>query len=55
MAVAFAPHGISVASIAPGVINSGRRADKLSGAGGGAIRSRAVWASGAILDFNGAS
>ncbi|WP_199220384.1 SDR family NAD(P)-dependent oxidoreductase [Salinibacterium hongtaonis] len=78
MAVALAPHGISVASIAPGMISSERQAAKLSGAGGEAIRSQspfgrvgtpeevaaavvyltspgAVWASGAILDFNGAS
>ena len=78
MAVALAPHGISVASIAPGMISSERQADKLSGAGGDAICSQspfgrvgtpeevaeavvyltspdAVWASGAILDFNGAS
>jgi len=78
MAVALAPHGISVASIAPGVISSERQSALLSGAGGDAIRSQspfgrvgtpdevaqavvyltsadAVWATGAILDFNGAS
>jgi 3-oxoacyl-[acyl-carrier protein] reductase len=78
MAVALAPHGISVTSIAPGFISSERQSAKLSGVGGDAIRAEspfgrvgtpdevaqavvyltspdAVWASGAILDFNGAS
>lgn len=78
MAVALAPHGISVTSIAPGVISSERQSALLSGVGGDAIRSQspfgrvgtpeevaqavvyltsadAVWSSGTILDFNGAS
>ncbi|MRG61178.1 SDR family oxidoreductase [Agromyces sp. CFH 90414] len=78
MAVALAPHGISVASIAPGFISSERQAAKLAGDEGDALRAQspfgrvgtpeevaqavvylsspgAVWASGAILDLNGAS
>lgn len=78
LALALAPHGISVTSIAPGFISSERQSSKLSGDAGDALRSQspfgrvgtpaevaqavayltspeAVWASGAILDFNGAS
>lgn len=78
LALALAPHGISVTSIAPGFISSERQSSKLSGDSGDALRSQspfgrvgtpaevaqavayltfpeAVWASGAILDFNGAS
>lgn len=78
MAVALAPHRISVTSIAPGFVSSDRQAPKLAGEEGDAVRAEspfgrvgtpeevasavlyltspdAVWASGAILDFNGAS
>jgi len=78
LAVYLAPHGIGVASVAPGFIQTERQADLLDGAQGGAIRSQspfsrvgtaeevaqaiiylasgaAIWASGAVLDLNGAS
>lgn len=78
MAVALAPHGISVASIAPGFISTERQEARLSGAEGELVRAQspfgrvgtpeevaaavlyltspeAQWASGAILDLNGAS
>lgn len=78
MAVALAPHGISVVSVAPGFISTERQQEKLSGAEGEAVRAQspfgrvgtpeevaaavlyltspeARWASGAILDLNGAS
>jgi len=78
MAVALAPHGISVASVAPGFIDTERQQPKLEGAEGERIRAQspfgrvgtpeevaaaivylsspeAQWASGAILDLNGAS
>ncbi|MGP5078274.1 SDR family NAD(P)-dependent oxidoreductase [Brachybacterium alimentarium] len=78
MAVALAPHGISVASVAPGFIGTERQRDKLEGASGDALRAQspfgrvgtadevasailyltspgAQWASGAVLDLNGAS
>ncbi|QMU96235.1 SDR family oxidoreductase [Microbacterium esteraromaticum] len=78
MAGALAPHGISVASIAPGFIATDRQAAKLSGDSGDSIRGQspfgrvgtaeevaaavlyltspdAAWASGTILDLNGAS
>jgi 3-oxoacyl-[acyl-carrier protein] reductase len=78
LAVSLAPHGIAVASVAPGFILTERQADLLNGPRGGAIRAQspfgrvgtpqeaaeavvylaspaAVWASGAVLDLNGAS
>jgi 3-oxoacyl-[acyl-carrier protein] reductase len=78
MAVALAPHGIGVVSVAPGFVSSERQAAKLAGPTGDSVRSEspfgrvgtpeevahavlyltspeAVWASGAILDLNGAS
>ena len=78
MAVALAPHGISVVSVAPGFVSTERQREKLSGASGEAVRAQspfgrvgtpeevaaavlyltspdAQWASGAILDLNGAS
>jgi len=78
MALVLAPHGISVASVAPGMIATDRQTPKLEGAGGDGIRGQspfdrvgtpqevaeavayltspgAVWASGAVLDLNGAS
>jgi NAD(P)-dependent dehydrogenase (short-subunit alcohol dehydrogenase family) len=78
MAVALAPHGISVASVAPGFISTDRQRTKLDGDQGQSILEQspfgrvgtpeevaaavvylsspdAVWASGSILDLNGAS
>ncbi|MDJ0345923.1 SDR family oxidoreductase [Streptomyces sp. H10-C2] len=78
LAVALAPHGIAVASVAPGFIETDRVAHRLAGAGGEAIRAQspfgrvaapaeiaaaalwlaspaALWASGTVLDVNGAS
>ncbi|WP_018685180.1 SDR family NAD(P)-dependent oxidoreductase [Actinokineospora enzanensis] len=78
LAVALAPHGIAVASVAPGFVETDRVADRLSGEQGAAIRAQspfgrvadpaeiaaavvylaspeALWASGAVLDLNGAS
>ncbi len=78
LAVALAPHGISVVTVAPGVISTERQESKLAGGGGDALRSQspfgrvgtpeevaaavayltsaeAQWASGAVLDLNGAS
>jgi NAD(P)-dependent dehydrogenase (short-subunit alcohol dehydrogenase family) len=78
MAVALAPHGIAVASIAPGFVATGRQTDRLSGSSGPELRGQspfgrvgtpeevaaavlylaspsAAWASGAVLDLNGAS
>lgn len=78
MAVALAPHGIGVVSIAPGFIATDMAAGLLEGASGDAIRAQspfgrvatapevasaivalaepgAEWASGAVVDFNGAS
>ncbi|WP_167494258.1 SDR family NAD(P)-dependent oxidoreductase [Microbacterium hydrothermale] len=78
LAVALAPHGIAVASVAPGFVGTDRQQQKLSGAEGDGIRDqspfgrvatveevadavvylsspRSQWASGAILDLNGAS
>ncbi|GHE55193.1 beta-ketoacyl-ACP reductase [Streptomyces longispororuber] len=78
LAVALAPHGIAVASVAPGFFETERVAHRLNGAEGAAIRAqspfgragtaaeiaeavlwlaspRAEWASGAVLDLNGAS
>ena len=78
MAIALAPHGIGVVSIAPGFIATDMAATVLEGPGGDAVRAQspfgrvatpeevanaicalaepsAEWASGAVLDFNGAS
>ncbi|MFI7317200.1 SDR family NAD(P)-dependent oxidoreductase [Streptomyces venezuelae] len=78
LAVSLAPHGIAVASVAPGFFATERVAHRLSGAEGEAIRAQspfgragtadeiaaavlwlaspvAEWASGAVLDLNGAS
>ncbi|GHF61998.1 NAD(P)-dependent dehydrogenase (short-subunit alcohol dehydrogenase family) [Amycolatopsis bartoniae] len=78
LAVSLAPHGISVASVAPGFIATERVADWLTGERGDALRAQSpfgrvaepgeiadaivylaapgsTWASGAILDLNGAS
>lgn len=78
MAVALAPHGIAVATVAPGFVGTDRQGPRLDGAGGDAVRAQspfgrvgspeevaaaivyltspeAQWASGAILDLNGAS
>ncbi len=78
MAVALAPHGIAVASVAPGFVATERQEGKLAGAGGDVLRGQSpfgrvgtpqevaaavvhladpgsVWASGAVLDLNGAS
>ncbi|MCR2784597.1 MULTISPECIES: SDR family oxidoreductase [unclassified Microbacterium] len=78
MAVALAPHSISVTTVAPGFISTERQASALAGEGGDGIRAQspfgrvgtpdeiaaavmyltspqAQWASGAVLDLNGAS
>jgi 3-oxoacyl-[acyl-carrier protein] reductase len=78
MAVALAPHDISVASVAPGFISTARQEPKLAGPDGDQVRGQspfgrvgtpeevaaavaylaspeATWASGTILDLNGAS
>lgn len=78
MAVALAPHGITVATVAPGFIGTDRQQDRLQGPDGDAVRAQspfgrvgtpeevaaailylaspaAQWASGAVLDLNGAS
>lgn len=78
MALALAPHGISVASVAPGFISTERQQATLDGAAGDDLRAQspfgrvgtaeevaaailyltspaAQWASGAVLDLNGAS
>ncbi|MEV0645059.1 SDR family oxidoreductase [Phytomonospora sp. NPDC050363] len=78
LAVALAPHGIGVASVAPGFIATDRVSARLDGAEGAAIRAQspfgrvgepgevasavlwlaspdALWASGTVLDVNGAS
>ena len=78
MAVALAPHGIAVASVAPGFVATERQTDRLSGSSGSELRGQspfgrvgtpeevaaavlylaspsAAWASGAVLDLNGAS
>jgi 3-oxoacyl-[acyl-carrier protein] reductase len=78
LAVALAPHNITVAAVAPGFVETDMAAAHLHGDGGAAIRAQspfgrvaqpeeiaaavvylaspqAVWASGAILDLNGAS
>jgi 3-oxoacyl-[acyl-carrier protein] reductase len=78
MAIALAPHGIAVATVAPGVIATERQQEKLAGPDGDALRAQSPfgrvgtaeevasailyltapespWASGTILDLNGAS
>ena len=78
MAVALAPHGIAVTSVAPGFVATERQAAKLAGSGGDDVRGEspfgrvgtpeeiaaavrflaspeAAWASGAVVDLNGAS
>jgi 3-oxoacyl-[acyl-carrier protein] reductase len=78
LAVALAPHGITVASVAPGYVETGMTSEELGTPVGDAIRAqspfnrvataeevadavvylaspRAQWATGAILDLNGAS
>ncbi len=78
LAVALAPHGIAVTSVAPGFVGTDRQEQKLLGTEGDGIRDqspfgrvatpeevadavvylsspRSQWASGAILDLNGAS
>ncbi|HEX6682248.1 MAG TPA: SDR family oxidoreductase [Candidatus Limnocylindrales bacterium] len=78
LAVSLAPHGIGVASVAPGFILTERQAELIGSAAGEAIRAQspfarvgtpdevaqaviylaspaAIWASGAVLDLNGAS
>lgn len=78
MAVALAPHGIAVATVAPGFIGTERQQAKLESTEGDAVRAQspfgrvgtaeevaaaivylasadAQWASGAVLDLNGAS
>jgi 3-oxoacyl-[acyl-carrier protein] reductase len=78
LALALAPHGIAVATVAPGFVDTDMAAGHLDGARGDEIRAQspfdrvataeeiaaavlylaspeAEWASGAILDLNGAS
>ncbi len=78
LALALAPHGIAVATVAPGFVETDMAARHLTGASGEAIRAQspfgrvaapeeiaaavlylaspqAEWASGAVLDLNGAS
>jgi 3-oxoacyl-[acyl-carrier protein] reductase len=78
LAVALAPHGIAVATVAPGFVDTDMAADVLAGPAGDAVRAQspfgrvaraeevaaavvylaspaAEWASGAVLDLNGAS
>jgi NAD(P)-dependent dehydrogenase (short-subunit alcohol dehydrogenase family) len=78
LARALAPHGIAVASVAPGYVATDMTAEELATPAGEAIRAQspfnrvatpeeiaaavaylaapeAEWASGAILDLNGAS
>ena len=78
LAVALAPHGITVASVAPGYVATDMTAEELGTSAGDAIRAQspfgrvataaevaaavvylaspeAEWASGAVLDLNGAS
>ena len=78
MAVALAPHRISVTAVAPGFIGTERQGPRLAGPDGDELRSQspfgrvgtpeevaaavhylasaqAVWASGTVLDLNGAS
>jgi 3-oxoacyl-[acyl-carrier protein] reductase len=78
LAIALAPHGIAVATVAPGFVETDMATRVLDGPGGDAVRAQspfgrvarpdevaaaivylaspeAEWASGAILDLNGAS
>ncbi|MEU6389101.1 SDR family oxidoreductase [Streptomyces sp. NPDC046939] len=78
LAVALAPHGITVTSVAPGFVATERQAAKLSGPQGERLRAEspfgrvgtpeeiaatvhflaspaATWASGTVVDLNGAS
>ena len=78
MALVLAPHGISVTSVAPGMVATERQSAKLESEQGDSIRgqspfgrvgtpeevadavayltsSSAMWASGTVLDLNGAS
>jgi 3-oxoacyl-[acyl-carrier protein] reductase len=78
LAVALAPHGITVASVAPGYVETDMTSEELATPVGDAIRAQspfnrvaspeevaaavvylaspeAAWASGAVLDLNGAS
>jgi 3-oxoacyl-[acyl-carrier protein] reductase len=78
LAMALAPHGISVGTVAPGYVATDMAADRLAGPDGDRIRAesgfgrvgqpaeiaaavlylasaQAEWASGTILDLNGAS
>ena len=78
LALSLAPHGIVVASVAPGFVDTERQQPKLASADGDSLRAQspfrrvgtaeevaaailyltspeAQWASGAILDLNGAS
>ncbi|MFJ9370260.1 SDR family NAD(P)-dependent oxidoreductase [Nocardia sp. NPDC101769] len=78
MAVALAPHGIAVTSVAPGFISTERQEAKLASDAGDGVRAQspfgrvgtpdevaaavlylaspeAAWASGTVLDLNGAS
>jgi NAD(P)-dependent dehydrogenase (short-subunit alcohol dehydrogenase family) len=78
LAVALAPHGITVASVAPGFVQTDMAREILAGPAGDGIRAQspfnrvatpdeiaaavvflaspgATWASGAVLDLNGAS
>ena len=78
LAVALAPHGITLSAVAPGFVQTDMAREVLTGASGVAIRAQspfnrvarpeevaaavlwlaspdAEWASGAILDLNGAS
>lgn len=78
LAIALAPHGITVATVAPGFVDTDMASTHLASPGGDAIRAQspfqrvaepeeiaaavlylaspqAEWASGAILDLNGAS
>jgi 3-oxoacyl-[acyl-carrier protein] reductase len=78
LARALAPHGIAVASVAPGFVDTDMAASRLAGPDGDALRAQspfgrvgrpaeiaaavvylaspeAEWASGAVLDLNGAS
>ncbi|MFI6551292.1 SDR family NAD(P)-dependent oxidoreductase [Streptomyces prunicolor] len=78
MAVALAPHRISVTSVAPGFVATERQTDRLAGSSGAELRGQspfgrvgtpqevaaavlflaspeATWASGTVLDLNGAS
>lgn len=78
LAIALAPHGIAVATVAPGFVETAMARSAMQGAAGDAVRAQspfgrvaraeeiaaaivylaspeAEWASGAVLDLNGAS